>query len=128
LDALTPARRQSTITNPLGYRALALDFELWAKTRPEIQRAFLDHFATLLGQSRFRAFNARQRLAGMALVRKFLFVLHTAWFGGEPFPALLEALKVAMQTLPPEEALKPVVAYLAANLHDGKPCALLSAT
>ena len=60
---------QSTIVNPLAYKAIALDFSLWAKAgtantqvksttyKKQIQHAHLDHFTTLLATSRFRAFN-----------------------------------------------------------------------
>jgi len=63
---------QSTIVNPLAYKAIALDFSLWAKTgvasntassaassntNLKIPLVHLDHFTTLLVRSRFRAFN-----------------------------------------------------------------------
>jgi hypothetical protein len=61
---------QSTITNTIAYRAIALDFELWARTRKDIQHVHLEHFTTLLQTSRFRKFNVKQRLAKMGLIRK----------------------------------------------------------
>ena len=62
---------QSTIVNPLAYKAIALDFSLWAKTgiasnapssavsntKLKIPLVHLDHFTTLLVRSRYRAFN-----------------------------------------------------------------------
>jgi hypothetical protein len=108
----------------VGYRALALDFELWARTRKEIQAAFLDHFRTLLLTSKFRRFNAAQRLAKAHLVRKLLFVLHTRWFAAELVPALLQALGAALTALTDaSEGVKPLIAFLAANLHDDAPAA-----
>ena len=59
---------QSTIVNPVAYKAIALDFSLWAKTgvasnltssdtKLKIPLVHLDHFTTLLERSRYRAFN-----------------------------------------------------------------------
>jgi hypothetical protein len=112
-------RSQSTITNLVGYRAIALDFELWARTRPEIQVAFLDHFSTLLLASKFRRFNAAQRLAKLHVVRKLLFVLHTRWFAPGRVPDVLKALGATLTALPDAaEGVKPLIAFLAAGLHD----------
>lgn len=74
----------STIVNPLAYKAIGLDFSLWARTgssitappsavpssatsskpklklpgyKKQIQRAHLEQFTTLLETSRYRAFN-----------------------------------------------------------------------
>jgi hypothetical protein len=62
---------QSTIVNPLAYKAIALDFSLWSKTgipsnaassvtlntKFKIPLVHLNHFTTLLLRSRYRAFN-----------------------------------------------------------------------
>ncbi|KIM43842.1 hypothetical protein M413DRAFT_26133 [Hebeloma cylindrosporum] len=129
---------QSTIVNPLAYRAIALDFSLWSHTRPEIQRAHLEQFTTLLSLSRFKAFNWKQRLGKMNLVRKCLFALQSDWYGssnGTKKPLenlggskedagmlshLIEALGVVLKAPGGfvKEDIKATVAYLAANLHE----------
>jgi hypothetical protein len=110
---------QSTVTNTVGYRSLALDFELWAKTPKPIQSAFLDHFSTLFSVSRFKRFNATQRLAKLNIPRKLLFALQTNWFGLELVPNILKALGAAIEALhTPEDSIKPLIQYMAANLHD----------
>jgi hypothetical protein len=111
--------RQSTVVNILAYRAIALDFELWSRTRKEIQRVYLEHFTTVLQTSRFRKFNVWQRFAKIGLVRRFLFVLQTEWFQQDMVPFLTDALKAAMQAhFTKDETIKPIVSYLAANLHE----------
>lgn len=89
--------------------------------RPEIQRAQLEHFTTLLKTSKFRKFNARQRIAKFGVIRKILFVLQTNWFSTpELSEQLLLALKtVAQSCFTADETIKPIVSYLAANLHEG---------
>lgn len=112
------APEQSTVTNTTAYRAIALDFELWAHTRVEIQRAYLEHFMTLLDVSRYKRFNARHRLTKLGLVRRMLFVLQLDWFSQDIIPALVDALRAAARNhFSKEDAIKPLVSYLAVNLH-----------
>ncbi|KAJ7700350.1 beach-domain-containing protein [Mycena rosella] len=110
----------STVVNAVAYRAIALDFELWSRTRQEVQRVHLEHFTTLLIASRYKKFNVKQRFAKIGLVRKLLFALQTNWYQPEVVPYVIEALKSAAQAnFSKEEAIKPIVSYLAANLHGG---------
>ncbi|KAF7969330.1 hypothetical protein HWV62_27717 [Athelia sp. TMB] len=110
---------QSAVVNLLAYRAIALDFELWAHTRPEIQRMHLEHFVTLLKTSRFKRFNIKQHFAKLGLVRKLLFVLQTEWYPYDMTPFVVLALKNAAEAnFTAEDAIKPIVSYLAANLHE----------
>ncbi|KAJ7439485.1 beach-domain-containing protein [Mycena latifolia] len=110
----------STVVNAVAYRAIALDFELWSRTRQEVQRVHLEHFTTLLITSRYKKFNIKQRFAKIGLVRKLLFALQTNWYQPEVIPYVIEALKSAAQAnFSKEEAIKPIVSYLAANLHGG---------
>ncbi|KIK63270.1 hypothetical protein GYMLUDRAFT_196894 [Collybiopsis luxurians FD-317 M1] len=122
---------QSTIVNVVAYRALALDFELWAHTRKDIQRVHLEHFLTLLDGSRYRRFNIKQRFAQIGLVRRLLFVLQTDWYHQDCLPFLMDALKSGAQALwTKEDAIKPLVSYLAANLQEdggaGSPRSVIS--
>ncbi|KAF9479125.1 beach-domain-containing protein [Pholiota conissans] len=124
---------QSTIVNPLAYRAIALDFALWSHTKLEIQRAHLEQFSTLLTLSRYKAFNWKQRLSKVNLVRKILFAIQADWYDtklektaavGEAPPRmlnyLLESLSAAMKAPGSfsKDDVKAIVAYLAANLHE----------
>ncbi|KAF8208087.1 hypothetical protein K438DRAFT_1667321 [Mycena galopus ATCC 62051] len=112
----------STVVNAVAYRAIALDFELWGRTRQEVQRVHLEHFTTLLLASRYKKFNVKQRFAKIGLVRKLLFALQTNWYQPEVVPYVIEALKAAAHAnFSKEEAIKPIVSYLAANLHEQPP-------
>ena len=108
------------MVNSVAYRAIALDFELWARTRKEIQRVHLEHLTTLLYTSRFKRFNIKQRFAKLGLVRKLLFVLQTEWYERDMIPFVVDALKIAAQAnFNPDDAIKPIVSFLAVNLHEG---------
>lgn len=112
--------RQSTITNMVAYQAIALNFELWSCTKKDIQRVHLDHFVLLLKLSRHKRFNAKQRLSKMNVVRKLLFVLHTEYYASEMVSAVLQTLELnAVSNFSPDHAIKPIISFLAANLHDG---------
>lgn len=122
----TAVTRLSTVVNLLAYRAIALDFELWARTKQEIQHVYLEHFVILLKTSRFKRFNIKQHFVKLGLVRKLLFVLQTEWYQYDVTPFVVKALRNAAEAdFTAEEAIKPIVSYLAANLHEGAPPALL---
>ena len=107
--------------NTIAYRYIALDFEIWSRSRKEVQKAHLEHFATLLQTSKYKRFNLRQRIGKFGLLRKFLFVLQTNMYQHDVIPYLMNALRVvASQNFSVEESIKPIVAYLAANLHERK--------
>ena len=80
----------------------------------------LDHFSTLLKVSRYRTFNAKQRIAKMGVVRKMLFALQTNWYSQDMIPNLISALQcVAQSWFSADDTIKPIVSFLAANLHEG---------
>lgn len=112
----------SVIANTLAYRVIALDFGIWSLARPEIQQTQLEHFSTLLITSKFRLFNAKQRIAKLGVVRKILFALQTNWFSTpELLEQLISALKIVSQAcFIADETIKPIVSYLAANLHEDR--------
>ena len=106
--------------NTVAYRAIALDFQLWSRTKREIQLVHLEHFATLLDASRHKRFNAKQRMSKMGVVRKLLFVWQTDWYTLDVQPFLLDAIRVVAEAnFSIDDAIRPIVSYLAANLHEG---------
>lgn len=108
------------MVNTIAYLHVALDFDIWARARKEVQQAHLDHFSILLRDSRFSRFNARQRLGKMNVVRKLLFALQTEWYPHDVIPHLVDAIQVVAQhNFSNDTAIKPLVSYLAANLHEG---------
>lgn len=57
----------------------------------------------------------------MSLVRKLLFALQTDWYGMDSVQWVVEALRVVAEAnFSGNDAVKPIVAYLAANLHEGE--------
>jgi len=75
----------------------------------------------LVVSSRYRHFNVKQRLSGMGLTRRFLFVWQTSFYEAETVPHFLKTFKAVMgSSFLAEDTIKPVLSYLAAYLHHGK--------
>ena len=54
------APEESFIVNPLAYRILLVDFDMWRKTAPITQKLYYKQFITFGVQSRFHQFNSRR--------------------------------------------------------------------
>ena len=73
----------------------------------------------LLETSQLRKFNVRQRIAKMGVIRKLLFALQIDWYPQDTMQLLVDMLKVVAQAhFSANDTIKPIVSYLAANLHD----------
>ena len=115
------ACRNLTITNPLAYSILAMHFELWSRCSKAMQEAHFDHFVLLLESSGFKRFNLKQRLAKFSLIRKLLFVLQMEMYPHQMAPVLIQLLTTFLRHyFSADVAIKPVVSYLASNLHEGE--------
>lgn len=56
----------------------------------------------------------------MAVVRKFLFVLQTDLYQAALLPVLTAALRAVVEAnFSPDEAIKPILSMIAANVHAG---------
>ncbi|KAJ1299892.1 hypothetical protein OPQ81_005012 [Rhizoctonia solani] len=115
LDFKTPSK--SVVTNPQSYRAFALDIDLWARTNPAVQSAYFDHFSTLLSTSKLARFSIKSKLAKVPVVKKLLLAVQLGIFRDEMEPRLVRALRVVAHAMWTPDAIKAIVAYLAANLH-----------
>lgn len=111
---------KSVVTNPQSYRTLALDIDLWARTNPSVQSAYFDHFSTLLATSKFARFTIKSKLVKVPLLKKLLFTVQLGTFTDEMEARLVGALRVVAQALWTSDAIKAIVAYLAANLHSSQ--------
>ena len=53
-------KRESSVTNPLAFRYLCLDFAIWKRGNVETQISHLQMLLSLIEQSRHRLFNLRR--------------------------------------------------------------------
>ncbi len=62
----------------------------------------------------------KQGVAKLGLARRLLFVLQTDWYQKDMTPLVVKALySICQADFSRDETIKPVVSYLAANLHGG---------
>ncbi|KAI9046878.1 hypothetical protein LZ554_008956 [Drepanopeziza brunnea f. sp. 'monogermtubi'] len=83
---------ESFIINPLAYRVLLVDYDMWRKSAPVTQRLYYKQFVVFGANSKFHQFNSR-RLFRMRIVKRFLDALKAETFQQDVFPAFMEALR-----------------------------------
>ncbi|KAG9237943.1 hypothetical protein BJ875DRAFT_540065 [Amylocarpus encephaloides] len=81
---------ESFIINPMAYRILLVDFDMWRKTAPITQRLYYKQFVVFGVNSKFHEFNSR-RMIRMRIVRRLLDALKAESFPREVFPSFMEA-------------------------------------
>ncbi|KFY47299.1 hypothetical protein V494_00054 [Pseudogymnoascus sp. VKM F-4513 (FW-928)] len=87
------APEESMINNPMAYRTLVADFDVWRKSAPITQKLYYKQFTTFAVMSKHHHYNSK-RLARMRIVKRFLDALKAETFFADIFPAFVEALTV----------------------------------
>ncbi|GAN06509.1 beige/BEACH domain-containing protein [Mucor ambiguus] len=105
----------SIINNPLAYRYVILNFEIWKKTAITVQRAQLDQFILFLNTSKLRNFNSK-RLPKIHLVKKVLLAFRMNIYAKELVPHLIDALKAIMLSNWTTESIRAVATFLASTV------------
>lgn len=113
LDSAKP--EQSALVNPFLYRVIILDFDLWSKSRIEVQCAHLRHFSTLLKVSKHRRFNIK-RVAKMQIVKRLLYRVQAREVNGELADCSIEALRALLVAAWSESSLKSATSFVATRL------------
>lgn len=127
--------RESIINNPLAYRYVILNFEIWKKTSIPVQKAQLDQFILFLNTSKMRYFNSKRlpkirkffcALSRMLsnelfldIVKKVLLAFRMNIYAKELVPHLIDALKVIMLTSWTTESIRSVATFLASTVSKG---------
>ncbi|KAL9550165.1 hypothetical protein PS6_005689 [Mucor atramentarius] len=106
---------ESIINNPLAYRYVILNFEIWKKTAIAVQRAQLDQFILFLNTSKMRNFNSK-RLPKIHLVKKILLAFRMNIYAKELVPHLIDALKAIMLSNWTTESIRAVATFLASTV------------
>ncbi|ORE05463.1 hypothetical protein BCV72DRAFT_250593 [Rhizopus microsporus var. microsporus] len=109
----------SIINNPLVYRYVVLNFEIWKKTSLEVQKAQLDQFNLFLSTSNFRAFNVK-RLQKIHLVKKLLLAFRMNIYSKELVPYVVKALKAVMLSNWDTEGIRAIATFLASTVSQGR--------
>ena len=85
-------KENSIIINPLAYRILLVDLDLWRLSTPRAQRLYYEQFETFVSGSKYHNFNAK-RLARMRIIRKWLDALKSESFYEDTLGSFLRAFR-----------------------------------
>ncbi|KAL7271913.1 Beige protein-like 1 [Rhizina undulata] len=114
------APEESFIVNPLAYRILLVDFDMWRKADMETQREYFAQFVTFCQASKFHHFNSK-RLFRMRIVKKLLFALKGEIFSREILPDFMFAFKALVKTNMSADVLRSLALFVTYSLHKHNP-------
>ncbi|CZR63760.1 probable beige protein homolog [Phialocephala subalpina] len=106
----------SYIINPLAYRILLVDFDMWRKTALITQRLYYRQFIVFGVKSKFHEFNSR-RLLRMRIVKRFLDALKAETFSQDVFPSFMEALHCLVKCNMTSEVFRALALFVTYAYH-----------
>ncbi|PGH19683.1 hypothetical protein AJ80_03838 [Polytolypa hystricis UAMH7299] len=115
--------KKSVISNPLAYRVLLVDLDIWRLGELPLLEIYYFQFATFCLESNQHRFNAK-RLSRMRVVKRLLDALKGETFTAESLKLFLPAFRALVVTCMSAEMLRSVALFITYSIHSGK----LSAT
>ncbi|KAH8816858.1 hypothetical protein F5884DRAFT_237214 [Xylogone sp. PMI_703] len=107
---------ESFIINPLAYRILLVDFDMWRKADIVTQKLYYNQFIVFGVHSKYHEFNSR-RLFRMRIVKRFLDALKAETFSQEVMPSFLEALTTLVKCNMTAEVLRSLALFITYSFH-----------
>ncbi|KAH0538184.1 hypothetical protein FGG08_005200 [Glutinoglossum americanum] len=116
---------ESIIVNPLAYRILLVDFDMWRKTACITQKQYYKQFVTFGNNSKFHHFNSR-RLFRMrmvylsdlySIVKKLIGAMKVDTFSPEVFPEFMAAFKSLVSSNMSSDVLRSLSLFITYALH-----------
>ena len=104
-------RENSIIINPLAYRILLVDLDLWRLSTPKVQRLYYEQFETFVLGSKYHNFNAK-RLARMRIIRKWLDALKSETFYKDTLASFLRAFRSLLNGVFSAETHRWIALYI----------------
>ncbi|KAI5843402.1 hypothetical protein DFP73DRAFT_80685 [Morchella snyderi] len=114
------APEESFIVNPLAYRILLVDFDMWRKADIETQKEYFSQFVTFCHGSKYHHFNSK-RLFRMRIVKKLMFALKGEMFSREILPDFMTAFKALIKTNMSADVLRSLALFITYSLHKNNP-------
>ncbi|KAI9772725.1 MAG: hypothetical protein M1840_000320 [Geoglossum simile] len=107
---------ESIIVNPLAYRILLVDFDMWRKTACVTQKQYYKQFVTFGNKSKFHHFNSK-RLFRMRIVKKLIDAMKAETFSPEVFPEFIIAFKSLVSSNMSSDVLRSLSLFITYTLH-----------
>ncbi|KAJ5176906.1 uncharacterized protein N7482_002783 [Penicillium canariense] len=106
----------SIISNPLAYRVLLVDMDVWRFGEPRVLQLFYSQFRTFVSDSTYRRFNAR-RLDRMRVSKKLLETLKGGELTQETLEPCLATFRSLMESNLSPDLLRSLALSITYNLH-----------
>ncbi|KKK27131.1 Beige/BEACH domain protein [Aspergillus rambellii] len=116
-DLEQPSR--SMITNPLAYRVLLVDLEIWRYGGHPLTELYYSQFCIFANESQFRRFNSK-RLARMRVNKKMLEALKGENFTPEALRLFASAFGSLMESCLSADLLRSLALFITYSLHKPK--------
>ncbi|KAL4931718.1 Beige/BEACH domain protein [Aspergillus undulatus] len=110
---------RSIITNPLAYRVLLVDLEIWRHGEPPLIELYYSQFRVFAGESQYRRFNSK-RLARMRVNKKLLEALKGGSFTPEVLRHFTSAFSALMESCLSADLLRSLALFITYSLHKPK--------
>ncbi|KAL4784179.1 hypothetical protein BJX76DRAFT_327925 [Aspergillus varians] len=110
---------RSIITNPLAYRVLLVDLEIWRHGEPPLVELYYSQFCVFASKSQFRRFNSK-RLARMRVNKKLLEALKGGSFTPEILQLFTSAFSSLMENCLSADLLRSLALFITFSLHKPK--------
>ncbi|MCJ1322959.1 hypothetical protein MMC15_008309 [Xylographa vitiligo] len=101
----------SVINNPLAYRILIVDLDIWRTSSPKVQKLYYEQFETFSTGSKHHHFNTK-RLGRMRILKKWLDSLKTGVFYTETFEYMIAAFRSLLTLAPSTDSLRSLALYI----------------
>lgn len=114
----------SIIINPLAYRVLLVDLDIWRFGDLPVLQLYYSQFTTFAAESQFRRFNAK-RLARMRVNKKLLESLKGDGFTQDALPLFVSAFRSLLDSSLSADLLRSLALFITYAIHKPKPSAKL---
>ncbi|KAL8870746.1 MAG: hypothetical protein Q9174_003275, partial [Haloplaca sp. 1 TL-2023] len=108
----------SVLNNPLAYRVLLVDADIWRTMPLSVQNLYYEQFDIFGLQSRHHVFNAK-RLSKMRIIKKWLDALKTSSFNSSSLQRFLAAFRSMLAINMTADYLRSVAMYITYALENG---------
>ena len=106
----------SLIVNPLAYRILLIDLDIWRKSAPRIQELYYKQFVTFAVNSKHHDFNSR-RLIRMRIVKRLLDAMKGESIPEDVVPHFMHTFEVLVKSNLSPEVMRSLSLFITYAFH-----------
>ncbi|KAH6960387.1 hypothetical protein DER45DRAFT_157811 [Fusarium avenaceum] len=107
---------ESFIINPLAYRILLIDLDIWRKSAPRIQELYYKQFVTFAVKSKYHEFNSR-RLIRMRIVKRLLDAMKGEVVSEDTISHFMGAFEVLVSSNFSQEVMRSLSLFITYAFH-----------